>query len=406
MQRPSPQGIELARRLMPLMVRLIESLRAFTDAWLERAGASDAGEGDGRDLFQAVLERGAALQPSASNVLSHDYGKGYELLVKSGWREGQFIGKSGAVPYAGPAFEDTGRPRGAHAPDDMTGIGWAGEANDRYCWPPEFVQDVPRPAPPSFRFSSWWRPGTAATVAECVSAVVTDRSWSTHALTEVVPQPGSAQPGVHETQFFSDASCVVKLYRICAAGEALHDKWRLRHAVDACIDASATDYMRIKDPSYVAHYSFGLVCNETAYVCVVRPHMTDCGHVPSRILAEWHCTSSARTGVALNDWQRHTTGLYDGGFGASLQARDFGRAARCRTGFLPSATFIQDYMEYCQRTGPGKGTVRLELVSTLRRSGLDEVYEFFAEKWRDGVAGFGLSFDAAMFERAPLCQFG
>jgi hypothetical protein len=343
--------------------------------------------------------------PSTDVGDAHYYGKGYDLIVKSGWREGESAGKLRALPYAGPSFEEdgVGKPRGARAPGETTGIGWDGDDNDyRYCWPIEFLEDVPRPAPSQVTYSAWWRQWDSADVAACVSKVVTEHSWSTHVLTELaqdsgrvhIPGPGSARH-VQETQFFGDASCIAKLYRICAVGDVLHSNWRLRHAVDACIDASATDYLSKHDSyQYGAHYSFGLVCAGTAYVCIVRPRISDPDESSPQQLAKWYRARRFVAGVALNHWPQECD-----------IGRDFGRASRYAAGCEPTEPFIQAYINYGQLSHPRSETLRLNLMSTLRRSGLDRVYEFFAAKWRDGVTGFGLSFDAEMFAAAPVCSF-
>ena len=108
--------------------------------------------------FAAVINADAV----ADSVAARVYGRGYSLIVKMGWREGQSLGRLGAVPYAGPAFDENGLPRGARATDAVAGIGWVDDANDRYCWPIEFLQaDVPRPVAVPGRFDAWWYKGFA-----------------------------------------------------------------------------------------------------------------------------------------------------------------------------------------------------------------------------------------------------
>jgi hypothetical protein len=126
---------------------------------------------------------------------------------------------------------------------------------------------------------------------------------------------------------------MAKLYRICAVGETLHDQWRLRHAVDACIDASATDYVT-KFEICRGHYSCGLVTpcatgRRTSYVCIVRPLFRTYGNWDARDLSEWYHANDRHTGVALNDWQQRNTGT---GFSVDFQIGVLQLAKRANSG--------------------------------------------------------------------------
>jgi hypothetical protein len=317
---------------------LLDAMQGFAMAVITMVAAFNA---------EAETERTPVEDDRAATA--REYGKGYDLLVKLRWQKGQSIGKLHTLPYAGPVFDDDGRPRFAHAHYDVTGIGWVDNPVDRYCWPIEFlIEDAPRTPPVGKSlvvFGNWWRQGTASTVEECVSNVANEFSFSKHSLKWLVPEsgcvgmpvPGSA-PHVQEIQFLSDATLIAKLYRICTFGDALHDQWRLSHAVDACIDASATDYMSKTDGfHYGTHYSFGLVCAGTAYVCIVRPlEFYRSGSCKS--------TLSARMDVALNHWQPLDMGWSQ----CAMQTFDFCRASRYAPACLPSSRFMDDYIHYIQ----------------------------------------------------------
>ncbi len=258
-------------------------------------------------------------------------------------------------------------------------------------------------------FNSWWEQGSGDTLVACLShAVYQLTNQSCTPLEEHVPhrtrewyglQPGCRRddtPEAPKARFYANEHWVVKVYRIGEMGKSLQTSARIKHAADACRDASASSYyVHCAQIRWVR--ASGLVHAGIAYVCIVRRRLF-CRVWPEFFLVRWYRQRAIRFDMAHNDWDCCKLGTPPDT--SNYEMIGFKRAARFTYGEGPSETFIQRRIAASQNAD-----LLCDCDERLRFAGESEVDKYFKDHWRDGRTGYGTCYDHAVFMAAPLCVY-
>jgi hypothetical protein len=280
--------------------------------------------------------------------------------------------------------------------------------------PPVAVRPVSTAAPAgsSAPVHAWWRQPSVSTMEQCLTELASTAPCciaTRPVFTEHVPDsangnvlvPGHAPYDAASTKrrasFYASEEWVFKVYRIGVLGRALTEKVDIVFAASACVDAGATEYVG-KHCNYQC-MSTGLVHAGTAYICIMRRRLTAERYGPEQTatLFTWKARVS---GVGHNDvhtgnmGRNPTTGL--------LELFDFERATRYAPDRFPPVEFLTRYAAAAQETNMDN---KQRLLRQIEPCGLYAVYRFYMNIWKDGVRGFSMAFDSAVFESAPVGEW-